>query len=132
MAQQVPKSGLLACPGNICGSPIAEVVSRKLVTDQNVSHNWLDSAVTCTYGIGNPPDYPGLNCFKYHSKEGVATFDYILCMDESNLRDLTRKRNQAKNSKAILELLGSCDPQKQRIIEDPYHGNDSSFEIVYQ
>lgn len=67
MAQQVPTSGLLECPGNVCGSPIAEVVSRKLVTYQNVSHNWLDSAVTCTYGMGNPPDYPGLNCFKYHS-----------------------------------------------------------------
>lgn len=123
------------CPGNICGSPIAEVVSRELVTDHNVSHNWRDSAVTCTYGIGNPPDYPGLTCFKYHSmagKEGVATFDYILCMDESNLRDLTRKSNQAKNSKAILELLGCCDPQKQLTIEDPYHGDGSSFEIVYQ
>uniref|UniRef100_A0A671FRR7 Uncharacterized protein n=1 Tax=Rhinolophus ferrumequinum TaxID=59479 RepID=A0A671FRR7_RHIFE len=84
MAQQVPKSGLLECPGNICGSPIAEAVSRILVTDQNVSHNWLDSAVTST------------------------------------------------NSKAILELLGSCNPQKQLIIEDPYHGDDSSFEIVYQ
>lgn len=60
-----------------------------------------------------------MNHIALAGKEGVATFGYILCMDESNLRDLTRKSNQAKNSKAILELLGSCDPQKQLIIEDP-------------
>ncbi|XP_058524311.1 low molecular weight phosphotyrosine protein phosphatase isoform X4 [Ochotona princeps] len=92
--------------GNICRSPIAEAVFRKLVTDQNVSDK-----VT---------------------KEDFATFDYILCMDESNLRDLNRKSNQVKNCKAKIELLGSYDPQKQLIIEDPYYGNDADFETVYQ
>ncbi|XP_061019223.1 low molecular weight phosphotyrosine protein phosphatase isoform X4 [Dama dama] len=92
--------------GNICRSPIAEAVFRKLVTDQNISDN-----VT---------------------KEDFATFDYILCMDESNLRDLNRKSNQVKNCRAKIELLGSYDPQKQLIIEDPYYGNDADFETVYQ
>lgn len=36
-------------------------------------------------------------------------------------RDLTRKSNQIKNCKAKIELLGSYDPQKQMIIEDPYY-----------
>lgn len=53
-------------------------------------------------------------------------------MDESDLRDLTRKSNQAKTSKGILELLGICDPQKQLFIEDPYNENDSNFETIYQ
>ncbi|KAF6101852.1 acid phosphatase 1 [Phyllostomus discolor] len=106
MAEQVPKSVLFVCLGNICRSPIAEAVFRKLVTDQNVSDK-----VT---------------------KEDFATFDYMLCMDESNLRDLTRKSNQVKNSKAKIELLGSYDPQKQLIIEDPYYGSESDFETVYQ
>lgn len=53
-------------------------------------------------------------------------------MDESNLRDLNRKGNQVKNCRAKIELLGSYDPQKQLIIEDPYYGNDSDFEAVYQ
>uniref|UniRef100_A0A9L0SJ59 Low molecular weight phosphotyrosine protein phosphatase n=1 Tax=Equus caballus TaxID=9796 RepID=A0A9L0SJ59_HORSE len=130
--------------GNICRSPIAEAVFRKLVTDQNISDNWrIDSAATSTYEIGNPPDYRGQSCMKRHgipmshtarqvTKEDFATFDYILCMDESNLRDLNRKSNQVKNCKAKIELLGSYDPQKQLIIEDPYYGNDSDFETVYQ
>uniref|UniRef100_A0ABK0M0V3 Low molecular weight phosphotyrosine protein phosphatase n=1 Tax=Rattus norvegicus TaxID=10116 RepID=A0ABK0M0V3_RAT len=130
--------------GNICRSPIAEAVFRKLVTDENVSDNWrIDSAATSTYEVGNPPDYRGQNCMKKHgihmqhiarqiTREDFATFDYILCMDESNLRDLNRKSNQVKNCKAKIELLGSYDPQKQLIIEDPYYGNDSDFEVVYQ
>jgi len=36
-------------------------------------------------------------------------------------RDLKRKSNQVKDCKARIELLGSYDPQKQLIIEDPYY-----------
>uniref|UniRef100_A0A8D2JSA8 Low molecular weight phosphotyrosine protein phosphatase n=1 Tax=Sciurus vulgaris TaxID=55149 RepID=A0A8D2JSA8_SCIVU len=162
MAVNGPKSVLFVCLGNICRSPIAEAVFRKLVTDQNDLDNvstiqylkeanlstsgqesaenilfllmqWrIDSAATSTYEVGNPPDYRGQSCMRKHgipmnhvarqvTKEDLATFDYILCMDESNLRDLNRKSNQVKNCKAKIELLGSYDPQKQLIIEDPYY-----------
>ncbi|XP_047638691.1 low molecular weight phosphotyrosine protein phosphatase isoform X3 [Phacochoerus africanus] len=67
MAEQVTKSVLFVCLGNICRSPIAEAVFRKLVTDQNVSDNWrIDSAATSTYELGNPPDYRGQACMKRH------------------------------------------------------------------
>ena len=55
------------------------------------------------------------------TKEDFATFDYMLCTDESNLRGVNRKSNQVKNCRAKIELLGSYDPQKQLIIEDPYY-----------
>ena len=96
MAEQVTKSVLFVCLGNICRSPIAEAVFRKLVTDQNISDNvstvhclkeanligfgaenceknsffllqWrIDSAATSTYELGNPPDYRGQACMKKH------------------------------------------------------------------
>uniref|UniRef100_A0A2K6K9R7 Phosphotyrosine protein phosphatase I domain-containing protein n=1 Tax=Rhinopithecus bieti TaxID=61621 RepID=A0A2K6K9R7_RHIBE len=54
MAEQATKSVLFVCLGNICRSPIAEAVFRKLVTDQNISENWrVDSAATSGYEIGN-------------------------------------------------------------------------------
>lgn len=36
-------------------------------------------------------------------------------------RDLNRQSNQVKDCKAKIELLGTYDPQKQLIIEDPYY-----------
>ncbi|KAI4901330.1 hypothetical protein NFI96_025228 [Prochilodus magdalenae] len=174
---------LFFCPiGNICRSPIAEAVFRKMATDSGVVDKWrIDSAATSTYEIGNPPDYRGQACMKKHgvpmrhvarqwvidsgatsdwnigslpdarglaclrrhgietdhrarqvTKEDFASFDYILCMDESNLRDLNRKANSVKNCKAKVELLGSYDPEKELIIQDPYYGSDKDFETVYE
>ena len=60
MAEQVTKSVLFVCLGNICRSPIAEAAFRKLVTDQNISDNRrTDSAAACTCELGSPPDYRG-------------------------------------------------------------------------
>ncbi|XP_051057249.1 low molecular weight phosphotyrosine protein phosphatase isoform X3 [Phodopus roborovskii] len=103
----------------------------------------IDSSAVSDWNVGRPPDPRAVSCLRNHgistahkarqiTREDFATFDYILCMDESNLRDLNRKSNQVKNCKAKIELLGSYDPQKQLIIEDPYYGNDSDFEVVYQ
>ncbi|XP_051831983.1 low molecular weight phosphotyrosine protein phosphatase isoform X2 [Antechinus flavipes] len=144
MAAEGTRSVLFVCLGNICRSPIAEAVFRKLTADQNISDKWItDSAAVSDWNVGRSPDARAINCLRNHgtntthkarqiTKEDFLTFDYILCMDESNLRDLNRKVNQVKNCKAKIELLGSYDPQKQLIIEDPYYGNDSDFETVYE
>ncbi|XP_036447641.1 low molecular weight phosphotyrosine protein phosphatase isoform X2 [Colossoma macropomum] len=144
MAAVSGKSVLFVCLGNICRSPIAEAVFRKMATDSGVVDKWrIDSAATSTYEIGNPPDYRGQACMKKHSvpmrhvarqvtKEDFQSFDYILCMDESNLRDLKRTANSVKSCKAKIELLGSYDPEKQLIIQDPYYGSDKDFETVYE
>ncbi|XP_032150184.1 low molecular weight phosphotyrosine protein phosphatase isoform X3 [Sapajus apella] len=87
MAEPVTKSVLFVCLGNICRSPIAEAVFRKLVTDQNISENWrVDSAATSGYEIGNPPDYRGQNCMKRHGipmshvARQVPSLDLKLCV----------------------------------------------------
>ncbi|XP_076612644.1 low molecular weight phosphotyrosine protein phosphatase isoform X1 [Chaetodon auriga] len=144
MATNGAKSVLFVCLGNICRSPIAEAVFRKMATDAGVVDKWrIDSAATSTYEIGNPPDHRGQACMKSHdvpmrhvarqvTREDFMSFEYILCMDESNLSELNRKAKSATNSQAKIELLGSYDPENQRIIKDPYYGSDEDFEKVYQ
>ncbi|XP_058266185.1 low molecular weight phosphotyrosine protein phosphatase isoform X1 [Hemibagrus wyckioides] len=144
MAAAGGKSVLFVCLGNICRSPIAEAVFRKMATDSGVVDKWvIDSGATSDWNIGSEPDDRSLACLKKHgidtdhrarqvTKEDFATFEYILCMDESNLRDLNRKANGVKNCKAKIELLGSYDPEKKLVIQDPYYGSEKDFETVYE
>ncbi|XP_061415733.1 low molecular weight phosphotyrosine protein phosphatase isoform X2 [Lethenteron reissneri] len=137
-------SALFVCLGNICRSPIAEAVFRKMVTEQGVADQWhIDSAGTYGHEAGSPADYRSQACLRKHklstnhiareiTKDDFKTFDYIFCMDESNLRDLQRSAKNVSNCKAKIDLLGKFDPQKQLIIKDPYYGGDEGFEEVYQ
>ncbi|XP_038656310.1 low molecular weight phosphotyrosine protein phosphatase isoform X3 [Scyliorhinus canicula] len=135
------QSVLFVCLGNICRSPIAEAIFRKLATDQGIINKWMiDSAGVIDFNVGNSPDSRALNCIGQHgtetthkvTKNDFLTFDYMLCMDESNLRDLKRMAEKVKNYKSEIKLLGSFDPQNHLYIQDPYYGNDADFEDVYQ
>ncbi|XP_062894614.1 low molecular weight phosphotyrosine protein phosphatase isoform X1 [Mobula hypostoma] len=130
--------------GNICRSPIAEAIFRKLATDQGVINKWMiDSAGVIDINVGKSPDSRALNSLRQHgietthkarqvTKNDFATFDFMLCMDESNLRSLKSMAGKVNNPKSNIKLLGSFDPQKKHIIQDPYYGNESDFEEVYQ
>ncbi|NWH74782.1 PPAC phosphatase, partial [Piaya cayana] len=131
--------------GNICRSPIAEAVFRKLVTDEKLENKWMtDSAAVSDWNVGRSPDSRALSCLRNHGietahkarqqcwcqKSSEEKFMGIFCF--LFYRDLKRKSNQVKDCKAKIELLGSYDPQKQLIIEDPYYGSEKDFETVYQ
>ncbi|MBN3323241.1 PPAC phosphatase, partial [Atractosteus spatula] len=114
------------------------------ISMSHVARQWfIDSGAVSDWNVGCSPDARALACLRKHgietnhrarqvTKDDFKTFDHILCMDESNLRDLNRKANQVKNSSAKIELLGTYDPEKQLIIKDPYYGNDEDFETVYE
>uniref|UniRef100_A0A4X2JRD4 Low molecular weight phosphotyrosine protein phosphatase n=1 Tax=Vombatus ursinus TaxID=29139 RepID=A0A4X2JRD4_VOMUR len=124
------ESVLFICLGNICCSLIAEAFFSKLVNDQNISDKWkLDSEAISTCEIRNRPDYYRrqtlmkkygitMNHISRQITKDFLTFDYVVYIDESNLRDLNRKVNQVKNFKAKIELLGSYKPQKL-LFEEP-------------
>ncbi|CAG8570305.1 3141_t:CDS:1, partial [Paraglomus occultum] len=54
------------------------------------------------------------------TKEDFYKFDYLLCMDRSNLSNLNRIKPEG--SKAMVQLFGDFDPEGDRIISDPYYG----------
>jgi low molecular weight phosphotyrosine protein phosphatase len=115
-----------------------------MVKQKNIANDWkIDSAGTAGYHVGDSPDDRSVaTCQKFLgkkikvdfyarqvTKQDFLTFDYILCMDESNFRDLTNIK--PKNATATLKLLGEFDPQGDRIIKDPYYGGLNGFETNF-
>ena len=135
-------SVLFVCMGNICRSPTAEGVFRKIVSDADLDADILvDSAGTHTYHIDEPPDRRaraaaerrGIPLDNIRARrvndEDFERFDYILAMDEDNLLMLRESAPEHHRSKIslFLEFAGSSPVLE---VPDPYFGGASGFERV--
>lgn len=94
---------LFVCHGNICRSPMAEFVMRKLAADAGFSERIeTASAATSTEEIGNPVYPPVRKLLAEHdidckgktarqlTKCDYAEYDYIIGMDSTNIRNMRR------------------------------------------
>lgn len=62
-------------------------------------------------------------------------FDYILAMDESNLRELERRKQrvaQRREVKAKVMLFGTFGKGGREIVEDPYYGGRDGFKDNFE
>jgi protein-tyrosine phosphatase len=141
MSNAPPVKVLFVCMGNICRSPTAEGVFRKLVLEEGlVERVHIDSAGTHAYHIGDRPDRRAQMAAERRgvSLEGIrarrvsdADFDafhYILAMDEDNL--LYLQSAATENSLARLSLFLDFADSAVREIPDPYYGGAAGFERV--
>jgi protein-tyrosine phosphatase len=131
------------CLGNICRSPIAEAVMRRLVADEGWTEVTVDSAGTGDWHLGEPPDprtrdtlqRRGLAIDHVAQRFGaadLARFDLVIAMDRNNLRDL-RAMATTEEERAKVRLLRSFDPQASAPdVPDPYYGKPSDFELVLE
>jgi len=133
---------LFVCLGNICRSPTAEGVFRKLhreLVPQLALH--IDSAGTHAYHIGEAPDprsqaaarLRGVDIGTHRCRqveiEDFRRFDYVLAMDRENLARLQQLR--PKDGKAELKLLLEYAVDiKANEVPDPYYGSRGGFEEV--
>jgi protein-tyrosine phosphatase len=129
---------LFVCLGNICRSPTAEGVMRRLVREQGLEDEIeIDSAGTGGWHVGAPPDARASEAAARRGTrlEGAARrfdpsrdfdrFDLILAMDAENRRDLLAVApDDEARSKVRLFLAGERD------VPDPYYGGDDGFEEV--
>lgn len=133
---------LFVCMGNICRSPTAEGVFRHLVGQEGLAERIIiDSAGTHDYHIGNPPDARaqaaagrrGYDLSRLRARhvtpEDFATFDYVLAMDNANLRLLQQQCPEDYRSRLrlFLEFAGEGAPLE---VPDPYYGGAQGFESV--
>lgn len=131
---------LFVCHGNICRSPMAEFVMKKMVSDAGIADQFeIASAATSTEEIGNPVYPParrklaehGISCegktARQITRRDYEHYDYIVAMDINNLRNLQRMLGEDKLHKISLLLNYTDHP---RDVADPwYTGN---FEATWQ
>ncbi|HEX2667900.1 MAG TPA: low molecular weight protein-tyrosine-phosphatase [Gammaproteobacteria bacterium] len=142
MAGKYRVSVLFVCMGNICRSPTAEGVFRKLHAELAPELDiHIDSAGTHAYHIGDPPDprshaaalKRGMDISSHRGRQARAQdfhdFDYVIAMDGDNLRRLASLR--PKDAKAELKLLLEYSPEAGiSDVPDPYYGGAREFERV--
>lgn len=133
---------MFVCLGNICRSPMAEFVFKRLVEEENLSHQFvIASSGTSSEEVGNPVHRGTVKILREMSiscdrkravqltKEDYDTYDYLICMETSNIRNALRIVGGDRQKK-IHRLLDFAE--NPRDISDPwYTGNfDSTYQDV--
>ena len=135
---------LFVCLGNICRSPAAEGILRELTHDVGLEVKLtIDSAGTGSWHIGHAPDNRiqkvarrrRIDLSPLRARQvkpsDFETFDYILAMDNENLRDL--KDYAPPGHEAHIGLLLDFVPAiEDKDVPDPYYGNARDFENMFQ
>jgi protein-tyrosine phosphatase len=137
-----PVKILFVCMGNICRSPTADGVFKSVVEKAGLAERIIsDSAGTGDYHIGEAPDPRAQSaaltrgydlaplCARQVSGRDFDEFDYVLAMDETNLRQLKRlcPPEHAGKVKLFMEFAGEG---ATREVPDPYYGGAQGFERV--
>ncbi len=135
---------LFVCMGNICRSPAAEIVFRKMVEDAGLEDRFtIDSAGTISYHAGNPPDprmsetlaqggYEPGGRARQVQKEDLEQFDLILTMDEDNLADVRALDADGRYSHKIQAFIDYLEELEAPRIPDPYYGGQKGFHRVIE
>ena len=136
------KKVLFVCTGNICRSPTAEGVARRLAAQQGVEHLFeFDSAATHDYHSGEPPDprtiaaarRRGYDLARLRARRvtefDFVHFDYVLAMGHDHLELLRRLCPPEHWNKLglFLDFSGRFDEED---VPDPYYGGAKGFDHV--
>jgi protein-tyrosine phosphatase len=131
---------LFVCLGNICRSPMAEAIFRRMVEDAGLAGEVeVDSAGTSAYHVGEPA-HPGTR--RVLARHGIqysgrarqlAVSDaggdkvYLIAMDSENMEELRRRFGDAPHLHRLLDFAGHT---AVRDVPDPYYSDN--FDYVYR
>jgi protein-tyrosine phosphatase len=139
------KKILFVCLGNICRSPMAEGLMKKMIKDQELE-KWItvESRATSSYEIGRPPHPKTMAILSREGaeltakkaeqikKEDFDSFDYIIGMDDQNVEVLKKMANQHAHK---VYLFRDIDPNTQgEQVPDPYYSGkyEETFGLIQQ
>ena len=125
---------MFVCHGNICRSPMAEFIMKKLVADAGLNGDFLiASSATSTEELGNPVYPParaelakhGIGCAGKTAvqlkKSDYGKYDYFIGMDTANIRNMNRIFGSDPDGKIykLLTFAGRSDD-----VSDPWYSRD--------
>ena len=131
---------LFVCLGNICRSPMAEMILKDMVRQRGLDGEFeIASCATSTEEIGNPVYPPasaelarrGVKCehraARQLTKADYDKYDLLIGMDESNIRNMKRMLGGDPQGKIrkMMEFAGSCAD-----VADPWY--TGSFDVTYR
>ncbi|MEM6672044.1 MAG: low molecular weight protein-tyrosine-phosphatase [Planctomycetota bacterium] len=133
---------LFVCLGNICRSPTAEAVFRKVAAEAGRGSDIeIDSCGLISYHEGRPPDPRATMAAEQRSydlstqrarpivDDDFERFDLLLGMDDDVVRSL-REMAPAASADRVVPFLGLDEPGAAREVPDPFYGGMSGFEDV--
>lgn len=125
---------LFVCHGNICRSPMAEFVMKDLVHQMGIEKQFeIASAATSREEIGNAVYPParrklaehGISCDGKTSRQITMAdyrhYDYIIAMDQNNLRNLRKMLGEDVDNKISLLMDYTSRPAD---VADPWYTGD--------
>ena len=131
---------LFICHGNICRSPMAEFVMKDMVNKLGCAGDFhIESAAVSAEELGNPVYPPakrklaqhGISCAGHAARQmtraDYARWDYLICMDRSNLRRMERICGGDGEGKMSLLMDFTSRPGD---VADPWYTGD--FEATWQ
>lgn len=133
---------LFVCLGNICRSPAADAVFRKMAADRGLADSFeIDSAGT--YG-GHAGELPSKEMQSVGSARGYCMdhrsrpfrdndfdhFDMIIVMDDKNYEDVCRKAPDRDALGKVSRMAGYCRRFAVDHVPDPYYHGIKTYEYV--
>ncbi len=132
----------LVCLGNICRSPMADVVLRAKVAEAGLAGRvTVRSSGTGGWHVGEPMDpraaatlrAGGYDGSDHRAQQLAASWldedDLVLAMDAANLTDVAALAGPDGHARRV-RLLRDLDPEGPGDVPDPYYGGDQGFTEV--
>lgn len=134
---------LTICTGNICRSPMAEVVLQAAASEAGMDVEVQSAAITA-YEVGNPIDYRAQKILReggYQvpvrgaqqvTRSDLATYDLVLPMTRDHLRSLERlaetlPEEDRPEIRLWREFASDAGSRTNLDVPDPWYGNLEDF-----
>ena len=132
----------VVCLGNICRSPMAEVVLSERVAEAGLDDRvQVASCGTGDWHIGDPMDRraaatlaaagydPSRHRAQQFADSWLVDYDVLLVMDAQNRTDVAAASSNTGTERVLMfRDFDSVEPGSD--VPDPYYGGDSGFEEV--